>query len=158
MAINWYGKAAQAVATKKIDLLADDIKVMLVGASYTPNQDTHGVKADVAGEVTGTGYTAGGKSLADKTLTQNATAKTWLWDASDLTWSGVSVTFRYAVIYDDTQADKPLIGYVDFGSDQTASNQDLTIKWESPESNGILEIGYAAATTAPPEEDNPIFG
>jgi hypothetical protein len=51
MATNWYGKAAQAVLSKKIDLLNDDIKVMLVSSAYVPNVDTHGVKADVTGEI-----------------------------------------------------------------------------------------------------------
>jgi hypothetical protein len=152
MATNWYGKAAQAVLSKKIDLLNDDIKVMLVSSAYVPNVDTHGVKADVTGEITGTGYTAGGLSLASKTLTQNTTNNNWKFDAADLTFPALSGTFRYAVIYDNTHADKPLIGYVDFGSNQTATNQDTTIKWEymfqDPDSGsiysgtGILEIGY----------------
>jgi hypothetical protein len=152
MATKWYGKAAQAVATKKIDLTADDIKVMLVGSGYVPNQDTHATKANVTNEVTGAGYAAGGKSLAGKALVQNTSTNTWKWDANDLTWTGATVTFRYAVLYDDSHADKPLIGYVDFGSNQVATNQDVTIKWEysfqdeltleTTSSTGILELGY----------------
>lgn len=148
MATNWYGKAAQALAAKKIDLVNDTIKVMLVTSSYTPNMDTHAVKADVTGEASGTGYTAGGKTLAGKTLVQNTTSNTWKWDADDLTWSNVTVTFRYAVLYSDTATNKDLIGYVDFGSNQTATAQDLTIQWQYVDEDsfetftGILELGY----------------
>lgn len=153
MATKWYGKAAAAVATKKINLTSDDIKVMLVGSGYTPDLDAHGVKADVTSEVTGTGYTAGGLSLANKTLTQNTGTNRWKWDADDLSWTGITATFRYAVIYNNTDASKSLIAYVDFGSDQTATAQDLTVKWQYDEIDeyseeiiathyGILEMGY----------------
>ena len=153
MATKWYGKAAQAVASGKIDLLNGDIKVMLVGSTYSPDQDNHGTVADVTGEVSDTAYTAGGESLTGKTLTQDATKDKWTWDADDVTWTGITATFRYAVLYDNTDPTKPLIAYVDFGSNQTATAQDLTIKWEYVEIDeysqepiathyGILEVGY----------------
>lgn len=151
MATKWYGKAAEAVATKKINLTSDTFKVMLVSSSYTPNQDTHAVKSDVTGEITGTGYTAGGKALSGLTLTQSTSKNTWTWDANDLTWTGLTGSFRYAVIYDDTEPSKPLVGYSDLGA-QTATSQDLTIKWEYrfqdpvtmdiTTTTGILELGY----------------
>lgn len=152
MTVKVYGKAAQAIATKQIDLINDDFKVMLVTSAYVPNNDNHGTKANVTGEASGAGYTSGGKSLTGKTLTQNAADNLWTWDADNLAWTAVTVTFRYAVIYDDSVASKPLIAYVDFGSNQSASSQDLTIKWEYvyqdeisggiTTSNGILGLGY----------------
>lgn len=126
----WYAPALNKVLTKQVDLVNDTIKVALVTSSYSPNQDTHDEWADVTGEASGTGYTAGGKALASKTMTYDSTANHWTFDAADTTWTGASVTFRYAVIYDDTASGKPLLGYVDFQSNQTATNQDLTIKWE----------------------------
>lgn len=135
----WFGPAIGKVLGKQLDLVNDTIKVGLVTSSYTPNQDTHDEWADVsANETSGTGYTAGGKSLASKTLTYDSTNNWWTFDAADLTWSAVSVSFRYAVIYDDTVSGKPLIGYVDFGSTQTASAQDLIVKWETTGDTGIL--------------------
>ena len=47
----------------------DTIKVMLTTSLYTPDQDTHDFKNDVTNEVTGTGYTAGGQALTNKTVT-----------------------------------------------------------------------------------------
>lgn len=135
----WFGPAIGKVLGKQVDLVNDSIKVGLVTASYTPNQDTHDEWADVsANETSGIGYTAGGKVLSSKTMTYDGTNNWWTFDAADLTWSSVSVSFRYAVIYDDTASGKPLLGYVDFGSTQTATAQDLIIKWETPGDTGIL--------------------
>lgn len=135
----WFGPAIGKVLGKQVDLVNDSIKVGLVTASYTPNQDTHDEWADVsANEASGTGYTAGGKVLSSKTMTYDSANNWWTFDAADLTWTSVSVSFRYAVIYDDTASGKPLLGYVDFGTTQTATAQDLIIKWETTGDTGIL--------------------
>jgi len=66
----------------------------------------------------------------------------WL-DADDTTWSSSTITARYAVIYDAspaTNATRPLIGYVDFGSDQSSSNGNFTITWDA---TGIVRITVA---------------
>lgn len=136
----WYGSAVSKMATKQIDWTNDTIKVGLVTSTYTPDVDTHDEWADVsANEASGSGYTAGGKTLSGKTLTYDAATNTWTFDASDVLWNGVTVTFRYAVIYDDTVSGKPLLGYIDFTSNQVATAQDLTIKWESGANSGILK-------------------
>jgi hypothetical protein len=61
-------------------------------------------------------------------------------DAADVSWANATITARYAVIYDDTpstDATKPLLGYVDFGADVTATNGTFAITWDSA---GILAI------------------
>jgi hypothetical protein len=123
-----------ALSTKPVDLLNNTIKVMLCTSSYTPDQDNHTTKANVTGEVSGTGYTAGGKALTNKTLTYTASTNTTTFDADDVTWTNSTITARYAVIYADigsTDSDKPLIGYVDFGEDKSSSNGDFTIQWST---------------------------
>ncbi|MFJ6305049.1 hypothetical protein [Streptomyces althioticus] len=139
----WYGPAIGKVLRKQIDLMNDTIKVALVTSSYTPNRDTHDEWAGVSSfEMSGSGYTAGGQALNSKTITYSNSDDWWTFDAADSSWSGVTASFRYAVIYDDTASGKPLIGIVDFGSTQTAVNQDMTIKWEyfyqDPESSSIV--------------------
>lgn len=62
--------------TFQTDFLTDTIKVMLTTSAYTPNRDTHETKADVTNEISGTGYTAGGVTLASKTITYTA-ADSW---------------------------------------------------------------------------------
>lgn len=59
-----------------VDYLSDTLKVLLATSSYVPNLDTHEVKSDVTNEVTGTNYTAGGTTLASKTVTVTA-ANSW---------------------------------------------------------------------------------
>jgi hypothetical protein len=61
---------------KEIDFDTDTIKVALTTSTYTPNFDTHDYFNDVTNEVVGTGYTAGGATLASKTITTTA-ANSW---------------------------------------------------------------------------------
>jgi hypothetical protein len=97
--------SATTGTTPSIDLAADTMKVALVSATYTPNQGTHVFFSDVTNEVTGTGYTAGGATLASITV---------------------------------TAATSPLLGYVDFTTDQISTNGTFAIVWAS---TGILYIG-----------------
>lgn len=144
MASKIYGSFFGKALNKEIDWDSDSIKVALVGSGYTPNQDTHDYWDDVvANEVTGTGYTAGGQALASKTLTYDAASNVTVLDAADVTWSASTITARYAVIYDDspaTNAQKPLLGYVDFVTDQSSTSGNFTITWDS---TGIFRLSVA---------------
>lgn len=126
-----------------VDYLSDSIKVMLCTSSYTPNQDTHEFKSDLTNEVSGTGYTATGVALANKALTYTAGTNVIMADADDTSWTSSTITARYAVIYDATpatDATRPLIGYVDFGADQTTNNGTFQITWNAA---GIFTITVA---------------
>lgn len=144
MASKAYGQFIGKALNKEIDWDTDDIKVMLVSSSYSPNQDTHDYLDDViANEVSGTGYTAGGVSLTGKTNTYDAASNTIILDAADVTWANSTVTARYAVLYNNTGASnaaKPLIAYVDFVSDQSSTAGNFTITWDP--------AGIVRATTA----------
>jgi len=139
MASKVYGSLLAKALNKEIDFDSDTIKVALLSSAYSPNQDTHDYYDDVvANEVTGTGYTAGGATLASKTLTYDAANNVTILDAADVTWASSTITARYAVIYDDsgaTNSQKALIGYVDFGSDQSSTSGNFTITWDA---TGIL--------------------
>jgi hypothetical protein len=144
MASKLYGSFFGKALNKEIDWDTDAIKVMLLSSAYTPNQDTHDYLDDVvASEVTGTGYTAGGATLASKTLTYDSANNVTVLDAADVTWASSTITARYAVIYDDagaTNAQKALIGYVDFGADQSSTNGNFTITWDA---TGIVRLTAA---------------
>jgi hypothetical protein len=139
-----YGQFLSQALNKEIDWDTDTIKVALLTNAYTPDQDAHNYLDDVvANEVSGTGYTAGGNTLANKTNAYNAGTNVIVLDADDTTWSSSTITARYAVVYDATpatNATKPLIGYVDFGSDQSSSNGNFTITWDA---TGIVRITVA---------------
>lgn len=139
-----YGNFLKQALNKEIDWDSDTIKVALLSSSYTPNQDTHDYFDDVSAfEVTGTGYTTGGITLSSKTSTYDGTNNVIVLDAADVTWSSSTITARHAVIYNDSgasAASKALIGYVDFGSDQSSTNGNFTITWDS---TGIVRITVA---------------
>jgi hypothetical protein len=139
-----YGNIAKALFNKELDWDSDDIKVMLVSSSYVPNQDTHDYLDDItAYEVTGTGYTAGGQSLASKTVTYDGSTNTLVLDAADNTWASSTITARYAIVYNNTGASaaaKPLVCYVDLLSDQASNNGNFVIEWDA---TGILRLTVA---------------
>lgn len=139
-----YGQALAKAFNKEVDFDTDTIKVALLTSSYTPNQDTHAYYSDVNSyEVSGTGYTAGGATLASKTVTYDAATNVTMLDAADTAWTSSTITARYAVIYSDTPATaatKPLLGYVDFSSDQSSTSGTFTITWDA---TGIVRITVA---------------
>jgi hypothetical protein len=137
-----YGNFIVKALNKEVDWDTDTIKVALTTSSYTPNQDTHDYFNDVTNEVTGTGYTAGGNTLASKTITYDSGTNVIVLDAADTTWASSTITARYAVVYASTgtASTSPLIGYVDFGSDQSSTNGNFTITWDS---TGIVRVTVA---------------
>lgn len=138
-----YGNFLLKALNKEVDFDTDTIKVALLTSSYTPDQDAHDYFNDVSSfEVSGTGYTSGGNTLGSKTATYDSATNVIVLDAADTTWSSSTITARYAVIYDSTgtSSTSALIGYVDFGSDQSSTNGNFTITWDA---TGIVRITVA---------------
>jgi hypothetical protein len=115
-----------------MDYLTDVIKFTLHNNTYVPAIDTDEAFADATNELTtANGYTAGGITIAGKTAVYNATGNITTFDMDDttVTWtaSGAGITFRYAVLHDDSVTVgppiKPLIGYIDTTG---AGNQTIT--------------------------------
>lgn len=129
-----YNKFKLEALKGSIDLSTDTIKVMLLTSSYTPNIDTHLFIDDVsANQITGTGYTAGGATIANPTVTQDNTDNEGVFDGDDVTWSDSTLTARYAVIYKDTgtPSTSPVIAYIDFGSDKSSAGGEFTVSWDA---------------------------
>jgi hypothetical protein len=118
----------------------DTLKVALVTSSYTANKDGHDYFDDVTSEVSGTNYTAGGKTLAGISLSQDNANERAALLASNLTWSVATFTARGAVLYKATgnPATSPLIAYMDFGVDRSVAGQDFNLEWNP---NGLLFLG-----------------
>lgn len=135
-----YNSFKKKIMDGSIDLDTDTIKVALVTSSYTPDQDAHDFFDDVTNEVSGTGYSAGGASLANKAVTADNTDNEGVFDADDVTWSTSTITARGAVIYKSTgtASTSALICYLDFGSDKTSTAGNFTIQWNA---EGILNLG-----------------
>lgn len=134
-----YGSLLAALFAGSINWGTDTIKVALCTSAYTPDQDTHDFFNDITNEVTGTGYTAGGATLASKASTYTAGTNTTAIDAADVTWSSSTITARYAVVYKSTgtASTSPLIGLVDFGADVISSAGNFTITWDAA---GVMSL------------------
>lgn len=112
----------------------DVIKVALLTSSHAFTA-AHNTWSQVsANEISGTGYTAGGATLASQTVTQAATTK---FDGDDTAWTSATFTAAHAVLYDDTLAGDDLICSFDFGGDQSVSVGTFTIQWHA---NGIITL------------------
>lgn len=144
MASKMYGNLVGRAFNGEVDFDTHTIKVALLSQSYTPNQDADQVWSDVsANEVTGTGYTAGGATLSNKTVTYDGSNNVTVLDGDDVTWGSSTITARYAVIYDDNGAaanEKVLMGYVDFGMNQASTNGNFTLTWDA---GGIFRFTVA---------------
>lgn len=126
----WYGNGLLNMAKGNIDFDGDTFKVMLATSGYTPDQDAHDFRNDVTNEVSGTGYNAGGETLAGVSVTYDSATNEMriLWN--DQVWSAATFTGRHAIIYKSrggaSSADE-LVAYLDNGSDFSVSASTLTL-------------------------------
>jgi hypothetical protein len=121
------------LATKAIDFDNDSFIIILMESGFVFNKDTHALYADVSGNElpTANGYTIKNKALANVTVTEDDVN-----DRCDITTDAVSWTATDgaigpcpgAIIIDDTVADDPIVGYIDFGAEYTqATGGTVTI-------------------------------
>ncbi len=122
-----------------IDWVNDTIKIALLTSAYTPNKDDHDDFADLTNEISGTGYTAGGETLANAAVNiDDANDRSEL-DADDVIWTVATFTARYGVIYKNTgtPGTSTLIALIDFLTDKSPAGSDLIIFWNA---EGIIQI------------------
>lgn len=111
-AVMGFGQTAQVLPASYAGLAADTVKGALFGNSGTPSKDAAltltGYNSSTsawvtANEVSDTNWAAGGRTLANKTLTTPATG-VFMFDADDLTGAGnVTLANVYGILhYDDT--------------------------------------------------------
>lgn len=123
MASVLYNKIIDATARGAVDFATNQFKVMLVTDAYVPNPATHNFRSDVTFEVTGAGYTAGGKEIP-ATVTRNDAANRVDVAFANVDWPAASFTARGAVIYvsrGGAAAADELVAYVDFGANKTVA-------------------------------------
>ncbi len=112
---------SENLSEKVHNLDSDTLNIYLSNAA--PNVATHTVKADIAEITNQNGYAA-------PRDTQNATSRSG--GVTSVTGTDVLITasggsvgpFRYVVLYNDTAATDPLIGYWDYGSAITLNDGD----------------------------------
>ena len=121
---------------KEQDLDTDTIKIALYTSSATLDASTTAYTA--TNEVTGTGYSAGGETLANSTVATSGT--TAYVDFDNPEWTGASFTARGALIYNDTTAGDNAIAVLDFGGDFTVSSGTFRIVFPAPGATAIIRI------------------
>jgi len=109
-------------------------KIALYNANANLGADT--LVYTTTNEVTGTGYTAGGKTLAPTVPTSGGT--TAYVSFSNVTWNPASFTTRGALIYNSTTG--AAVAVLNFGSDKTATNTFTVTFPVNDASNAIIRI------------------
>ncbi|MCC5574495.1 hypothetical protein IMZ11_02420 [Microtetraspora sp. AC03309] len=128
-----------------MNLDADTLKAALYGASITPDFNAAAASAAYGAgvysgtELTGTGYTAGGATLASTTFTGASGVATF--DAADVSWASSTISgARGVLIYDSTLTGKNALVLVDLGSSYSTSAGTLAISWSA---SGIFRLALA---------------
>ena len=103
MAARAYGKGIQHLVKADIDWDTISLKAMICTATYTPNFDTDEFRSSVTGEVSGTGYTAGGVALTGESATLDTVNHRVKLDADDANFGTVTFTGgTQLIVYLDT--------------------------------------------------------
>jgi len=115
----------------------DTFKLALYDSSASIGADTTSYDVGIAGQVGDTGqYVAGGGSLVNALV--SVVGSTAFVDFNDLSFTGVTLTARGALIYNDTEAGKNAVAVLDFGGDKTATAGTFTVQF--PEANDTQAI------------------
>lgn len=107
------------------DLSTDILKIALYTASANLNADT--TVYTITGEVSATGYTAGGSVLTGVTIESSGSVA--YVNFANVSWAA-TITARCALIYNASQGNKS-IAVLDFGSDKTSSAFTITMPTNS---------------------------
>lgn len=103
---------------------ADVYKIALFTSTATLSNTTTVYAA--TNEVSGTGYTAGGATLAGFTVSLDTNTAVLDW-TTDPTWASSTITARGALIYNSSRTNKS-VAVIDFGSDITSTAGTFTVQ------------------------------
>jgi len=118
------------------NLLSDTLKLAL----YTSNAnlDATTTAYTTTNEVVGTGYTAGGVTLTDATISSSGT--TAFVSFSNASWSGAAFTARGALIYNSSKSNQS-VAVLDFGADKSPTSGTFTVQFPvANATNAVLRI------------------
>lgn len=137
-AFNKFNCFVADVANGKHNLGADTLKILLTNVAPAA---ANAVKTDLTDIAAQNGYPAGGSQMP---LTSSAQAaglyKLILQDLLYTALAGGFGPFRYAALYNDTSATKPLIGWWDYGASITLLNAGDTFLVDADAANGVLQL------------------
>lgn len=119
--VTLFDKFAEDAAEGVHNLASDTLKVALTNTA--PSAGSATVFADITEIAAGNGYVAGGVAATVDASTLSGGVYTLT--LSGVTWTasgGAIAANRYAVLYNDTAATKPLIAFADFGASSTIAD------------------------------------
>jgi len=97
-----YSKLYEHILTGKIDFSSIELKCMLCGAGYTPNRKNDEFKSHITNEISGGGYTAGGKVLDNVNIVPYYDDYNIKIDCDDIVWENFNNSFKTVVVYNNT--------------------------------------------------------
>jgi len=145
----WFAQGLHYLGNKIHDLDADDFRMGIITTSTTPAVNTSAPHWAGTGTTnmstnqvvtTGTSYTAP-IVLTGEAWALNATGASM--DIADVTLAQDASGFtngRWGIIYNNTDANKRCLGYLDLGSDRSLVSGSLTITMNA---SGILSLAQA---------------
>ena len=104
------------------NLLSDTLKMALYTSFASLNADT--TVYTTTGEITGTGYTAGGNLVTGATV--NTSGYTAYASFNNVIWTNSSLMARCALLYNVSKGNKSIC-VIDFGSDKSQVNFTITM-------------------------------
>lgn len=125
-AFNYFNPFVENLCEGLFDFSSDTLKIALTNTAPADTQSVFDTVTNHPPPTEAHGYTSGGYSVTVDSHAQAAGVFT-LAVTTDITVSasgGQIGPFRYAVLYDDTSATKPLIGFWDYGSSVTLEDGD----------------------------------
>lgn len=111
----------------------DTFKIALYDSTASLGPDT--TAYTTTGEVSGTGYSAGGITLTS--VTPTSSGYTAICDFADATFSTVTLTARGALIYNSTKSNRA-VAVLDFGIDRTKTAENFVVTFPSADSDNAI--------------------
>ena len=115
-----------AADTYKIALFTD---AATLGAATTAYATTN--------EITGSGYTAGGKSLTG--FATGLDGSTAYLTFTDIVWTSATITARGCLIYNSSKSNKAVAAF-DFGGNISSTNGDFTVDFPGTGATSLIRI------------------
>lgn len=109
-------------------------KIALYTSSASLDDSTTAYTA--SNEVSGTGYSAGGKDLTSNGVSTSGT--TVYIDFDDVTWESSTITARGALIYNDSHGSDASVMVLDFGSDRSSTDGDFSVVFPTADSSDAI--------------------
>jgi hypothetical protein len=127
MASTLSNKIKFLMGTGAINFSTDSFKIILMASGFTFDKDTHHAYSSVSSSelAAGNGYSTSSKALSLTSITEDDTD-----DRLEVVWANVTWTASGgaigptpgACIFDDTHANDAIVGYLDFGGEQTQAD------------------------------------